>query len=307
MIDVIKRTSESNSSSKEYYSVDVMNYNGPDIVEPENVAPVVETKPKRGRPARKEPMYEVKNKDSEVSDYEESYYETNALLKGTIGQIDMLNNDIAQELKVIKQSKTLKKKYDYISELTSTSSNLLGQKISAVRELNNSINSIHNLELKRMKELKLNEDDGDDDRKMMDMYNAFINTPIGINQPQMFAPSAIDVTMQNNSSINMITAQDDDPGYNNYINNLTPQQKKMYNDKTNIKVCVIYDPDTGFREFKNINMDTMQEVPGLELPSPTFLEDTQINLKTGIARNANLNLNYPLIVQPSAGGTGNII
>ena len=51
----------------------------------------------------------------------------------------------------------------------------------------------------------------------------------------------------------------------------------------------------------NINLDTNQSVPGLPLPDAHFLDDLNINMNTGVARNSNLDLNYPLIIVNNVG------
>ena len=65
------------------------------------------------------------------------------------------------EISKIKDSRVLKRKYEYITDLTNTSSNLINAKISAIRELNKTITDCNNLE-KRIKDLKLNTEVDDD-------------------------------------------------------------------------------------------------------------------------------------------------
>src|SRR5574344_1967430 len=125
--------------------------------------------------------------------YSKTYDETNNMLKASIYQIDGLQTEITQELKKIKESKALKKKYEYISEFASTISSLVSTKVTAIREMNNSITQGHNLEMKRMKDLKLTENEKDDDKHIMDMYNAFISTPMGSYNP-LNTPSLADMT-----------------------------------------------------------------------------------------------------------------
>ena len=149
--------------------------------------------------------------------YHESYTETNNMLKSVIMQSDIMTNEISKDLSDIRSSKTLKKKYDYISMLASTSSTLLGTKVTAIRELNKSITDSHNLDLKRAKELKL-VNEQDDDNRIMDMYNAFISTPMGINAAN-FIPQSQEMNYVPSGSIDTSSS---DAGYVNYLNNLTP-------------------------------------------------------------------------------------
>jgi hypothetical protein len=229
--------------------------------------------------------------------YADSYNETNNMLKTSVVQIDILNSDIKQELDVIKGSKTLKGKYNYIAELTGTSSALLGTKISAIREMNKTITDCHNLELRRIKELKLGETEKDDDKTMMDMYNAFISTPMGAYNP--LGPSLTDISMPGNLNIvrTDITDSNGDTGYSNYINNMTPEQNRMRMERNpNIQTVVMYDQGTGSRQFEIIDRTTGQPIPNMPKPADFILEDLYINPRSGTARNANMNVEYPLVV-----------
>lgn len=251
--------------------------------------------------SRKSPTVNM-TKSKKDESYYDKYAKTNALLDQTIFEIDDLNSAVKNELKLVTASKTLKKKYEYISELAGTSGSLLSTKVTAIRELNKSITDSVNLEIKMAKEKKNEEET--DDKRIMDMYNAFINTPIGAYAPPV-APSNIDMVLGNSGvSITPVTptgeVQTDDLGYNQYMNNLSPEQRKIQLEKENIKTCVIFDPDTGQRYFDNINLDTNQPVPGLPLPEAQFLDELNINMNTGVARNTNLNITYPVVIKHSA-------
>ena len=268
-----------------------------DITVLKDPAPGVPMEPKKRAKTKRKKMSdgnEIYSVDNQSDSYADSYAETNMMLKGTIGQIDILNRDLSDQLNLIKSSKTLKKKYEYISELANTSSSLLSTKITAIRELNNATTNSHKLDLQRMKELKLTKEDQNDDKRIMDMYNAFINTPVGTYNP-IFAPTPIEAnTAGGLDGIVRVDMGNDDAGFNNYMNNMSPEQRAMLTEKQNIKTCVVFDPDTGARYFDNINMDTGESVPGLPIPSQNILDECNININTGIARNSNLSLNYPL-------------
>lgn len=251
--------------------------------------------PKRGRPRKTESVNMTRASDTKG--YYDRYSKTNALLDQTIYEIDDLNSAVKRELKAITASKTLKKKFEYVSELAGTSGNLLSTKVTAIRELNKSITDAANLEIRMARENK--EAEETDDKRIMDMYNAFINTPVGVyTGPQ--APSAVDMVMGNNGTTLMTKVNgeyQEDPGYDQYINNLTPEQRKIQLEGKNIKLCVVFDPDTGNRYFDNIDMDTGASVPGLPIPDQHFLDDTNINMNTGVARNTNLNITYPVVLK----------
>lgn len=299
MISPVSKIEKDSESSKGTFKVNVIGLVGKkqDVYNP--AADDEEQKPKRGRPRKTtESVNMTKAKKDEG--YYEKYSKTNALLDQTIFEIDDLNSSIKKELKTVISSRTLKKKYEYMSELAGTSSNLLSTKITAIRELNKSITDSANLEIRMARETKQEEDT--DDKRIMDMYNAFINTPVG-SYTGPVAPSNIDMVMGNNGTTIMTTAngefQTEDLGYNQYMNNLTPEQRKIQLEGQNIKTCVVFDPDTGQRYFDNINFDTNEPIPGLPLPEAHFLDDLNINMNTGVARNTNLNLTYPLFIKRS--------
>ena len=263
--------------------------------------PVVEKK-KRGRPRKNVDASEVVTAEESPTEltmmqsntpYINTYEENNNALKGAVMQLDFLNNEVMDQINKIKESKTIKKKYDYISDLSAVSSNIISSKISAIRELNNTISKCHDLELKRTKELKLTTDDKTDDQRLMDMYNAYISVPMGTKYP---TPSTIDLVTASNG-MNQYHNSNEDIMYQQYQQNKTPEQNYMLQlEDPNIKTVVVYDRGTGQRRFDVIDMRTGQSVPNMPLPDPAFLDDTNINLKTGMARNSNINMNYPLIV-----------
>ena len=276
--------------------------------------PVVELEdsitPKRGRPPKKKHV-DMNIEDSTSTNlnsaqsnvpYTESYNESNMLLRGTIYQIDSLNSDIQSELTAIKASKTLKKKFDYIAALAGTSGTLLGTKITAIREMNKVITDCHNLEIKKIKDLKI-ENAQNDDKYIMDMYNAIITAP-----PQMMpsmAPSIMDATI-NPMHTGFVTTDIGsigggavtDPGFQNYLNTMTPEQNRMrYENNPNIKTIVRYDPNSGMRRFDVVDTATGAPIPNMPLPPDVILEDLVINTRTGIARNSNTNMDFPIFIE----------
>lgn len=230
-------------------------------------------------------------------DYARTYTETNNLIRGAILQADELSSEIKQDIDAVRSSKTIKNKYTYITNLTASASALISTKISAIKELNSTITQGHNLELNRLKTLKLNEKDSNDDMKMMDIYSAFVNTPIGTYTPP--APSIQDLTLGVNSQnpsispVEMIST-------NNGSTGLSPEQNRMRMESNpNIQVVVRYDQSTGQRCFDVIDKNTGMSVPNYPRPDSFLLEDTTIDIHTGIARNRNINAVWPLIMEGS--------
>lgn len=234
------------------------------------------------------PMYQ-----SNIS-YKETYNETNGLLRNSIGQIDQLQNEVKSELDNVRLSKTLKKKYDYITMLSSTAANLINTKVSVIKEMNKVITDSHNLDLKRMKDLKVTENQVDDDKRIMDMYQAFVSTPIG--SGPALGPSSTDITLMTGIN-NIVRADIGNDTYDNYSNNINPTQNMMRLEQNpDVKTVVVYDASTGRRWFDVMNVSTGESVPNVNKPDAMFLEDTTIDVRNGIARNTNLDLTYPLIV-----------
>lgn len=265
---------------------------------------------KRGRPPKKKDnditMVPAEDTKSDLPLYQtneaylDTYGKTNAITEGIICEVDGLNAMVVTELKNIQASKTLKRKYDYISQLAGTSSNLLGTKLTAVKEMNKVITDSHNLELKRIKDLKLNtQDKVDDDKYIMDMYNAFINTPVGTyTGGTPMAPTMVEMTTMNGvQGINRTGMVATANTFDDYVNNMTPTQNMMRLEQDpNVKVAVVYDASTGNRWFDVVNIQTGESIPNVDKPDQMFLEDTVLDTQNGIARNTNLDTTYPLIV-----------
>lgn len=233
--------------------------------------------------------------------YLDSYGTTNALTQHIITEVDGLNGMVVNELRNIQASKTLKRKYEYMAQLAGTSSNLLGTKLTAVKEMNKVITDSHNLELKRIKDLKLNtQDQVDDDKYIMDMYNAFINTPVGTyGGGGISTPSMADMTMMTGvggvTRTPIVSASANT--YDEYMNNMSPVQNMMRLEQDpNAKTVVVYDASTGNRWFDVINTQTGESIPNVDKPDQMFLEDTMLDTRNSIARNTNLDTTYPLIV-----------
>ena len=271
----------------------------------------ISTGKKRGRPKKSEstsdaativettrdlPIYQTNQS------YLETYNETNSMLRAAINQADYLNQEIMNQVDEIKGSKTLKNKYNYLSDLISASGSMISTKVSAIREMNSSITKSHDLELKRMKEMKVNEAEVNDDKYIQDIYSAFISMPRGSVAP---LPTTDQITFADSNNIKvpimmnngMVGAASGDPSFDNYMRNLTPTQNAMLLEQNqNVKSVVVYDAATGNRWFDVIDVTTGQSVPNVERKDPMFLEDTTLDVKNGVARNTNLDETYPLVV-----------
>lgn len=227
---------------------------------------------------------------------EKKYNETNNILRSAIIEIDRSLNDLQEDIRDIRSSKTMRSKYTYLSNMQAGVASLIGNKIAAARELNNTIGKCNDFELKRYKEVQAaNAASGDEDANVMKMYQAFMATPVSSNPLPNISQAAINSGIPTNG-INLASGGQD-MGFSSYMNNLTPQQNMMQLERDpNIKEVVVYNQENGSRYFDIIDMRTGQHVPNTEPMDPMFLEDITLDFKNKIARNINLGESYPLIV-----------
>ncbi len=265
-------------------------------------------KRRRGRPRKEESSTGIIKAEPEVvNSTAYTYQETTEMLRGTLCQIDDLATEVRRELDSVINSRTLKSKYNVMVGLSGNLGDILNTKISAIKEINNSIRNSNELDYKINKDNKALEGNVNDDKRLMDMYNAFIQSPIA-QQQNVMGPNIMDATLLNGSPVQKTTLGgasvnensfigETDTGYLSYVTNMTPEQRLMaLEGNPNIKMCLIYDAATQNKTFQMMDMSTGQPVPGLPARDAMFLEDTTIDLKNNIAKNINLNETYPLIV-----------
>ena len=270
-------------------------------------------KRKRGRPKKSEQQKQeiVLSDDNSVEvldnvplcesnlPYNNTYGETNYMLRESIGQINMISAAVQSEIENLKNSKTIKGKYKYMADLCSTASNLVSTKLSAVKEINNTITTCHKLEMQRLKDIKnLQSQQQDDDKYMADLYNAYINTPINQGQAASFLNMNAANTINNQTMMGQATPLygNSDDGYSDYLNNMTPEQNRMLLDgNPNIETVVVYDPNTGAKAFDVIDISTGNPVPNFPRPVESLLDDTIIDFHSGIASNSNIGMNWKVV------------
>ena len=266
------------------------------------VVPVSETTaaPKK-RSSRKKDSSEISqvNPQSSMSyiqeniPYQMAYNDTNNQLDEAIMQLNMIGSEVMQDLQVVRSSKTLKGKYTYINDMTGNAVNIINAKISAIKEKNKTINDINNLEIKRIKELKINTAAEDDNTKIANLYHAFVNTPVGIG-PGVLAPPTQNLMMTGGSDIPMYSIGNDQAAWEA---NLSPAEKRMVLDaKGAIETVVVYDENTGDRYFEVVDKTTRVPVPNVEKPDSSYIYDLDINIRGGFAKDSNRNTIYPLVV-----------
>lgn len=241
--------------------------------------------------------------------YIDTYNDSRTLLYGSIAELDVIARDVKEELTLVKDSKTIRNKYGIINDLANTAANIIGHKIRAVQELDSIVTKAHDLDMKRYKDNKSAQlaESQNQDQHIFDMYNAFVNTPVGAYNPIQF-PTMQEITMADGMGMNtgLITADINtpqpgigDPAYASYKQRETPEQRMMIMQKNNpnIKTVVVYNQENQTKRFEVRDTMTGQVIPGASVPADYLLADTTINLANGVARNANIDTVYPLVVE----------
>ena len=223
--------------------------------------------------------------------YLQSFGETNAMLKTAIAQTDILSAEVKEDIDTIRASKTLKNKYTYLTNLTASSASLIATKISAIKEINSTISQSHKLELDRAKSIRDSEKDQSDDSRMMDLYKAFVSTPVGTySSPNI--PSISDMTMNPLSNNVLAVAMGDVPDAR-----LTPEQVRMRMESNpNIMTVVKFNQSTGQRFFDVIDRTNGASIPNYPRPDPFLLDNTTIDIHAMSARNKDLDTVWPLVL-----------
>ena len=230
--------------------------------------------------------------------YEKKYEETTNLLKTSVAQLDAGLMELQNDVNQIRASKTLKRKYDYLSMLQGTMGQYIGTKVSALREINSTITKCNELELKRAKELHAQQGEENIDKKVMDMYSAFISMPTDGGSP--LGPTVNQLTYSpsiTGAMTNVITGEtSEEAGYQNYLNNMSPSQRlSLYENDPNVQQVVVYDNRTNTKRFEVMNIATGEIIPNVDKRDMMFMDDTVIDLENHVARNINLNETYPVI------------
>lgn len=148
-----------------------------------------------------------------------------------------------------------------------------------------------------MKVSELNKQD--DDKYITDLYNAYINTPVGGAPNPALQYTSANVAGNINALMNGVNTVNvnEEQNFQNYMNNLSPEQNRMIlGDNPNIETVVVYDPNTGEKAFEVIDTNTGLSVPNYPRPNSTLLDDTSIDVSTGIASNTNIGQNWKVVV-----------
>jgi len=284
--------------SPEEKMVNVYSDNTPDIIDEE---PKKKTRKKQAEspPAVAAPAFPVPQTSmsyiQENIPYATAYQETNKQLDESIAQLNILGGELMTELQSVRASKTLRNKYNYINDMTTTCTSIISAKLAAIKEKNKTINDINHLELSRLKELKTQANAEDDNTRIANMYDAFINTPIGVGKG-VLAPPMQDMMMID-SAIPQAMIGSTMNEQSMWEQSLDPAQNRMVLEaKGTIETIVVYDNATGNRWFDVVDKVTRQSVPNVERPDSSYIYDIDINVRGGFAKDSMRNKVYPLVV-----------
>lgn len=242
---------------------------------------------------------EHKSENLPMSYSNESYIDGfelgNNVIRQSIAQLDEIGYQVMEEFNKVKNSQ-MKGKYNVIPQLASALSTIINGKINAGNMINKTVKDAYDLELKRMKENKQNQNEVSDDEFIMNAYNAYISAPVGA-QPMTLPPSMINMTTPGEQIVRAAIGSTD-ASYNNYITNITPEQNLMkYEHDPNIKTVVVYDAaNPANTYFDVVDIRTGQSIPNVPRPDAMFLENLNIVEREGIARDPYLDRTYPLII-----------
>ena len=237
------------------------------------------------------------NTGSNMVPYADMYKETNQILKTVINELGVSSAQISEDLMAVRGSKTMPKKWDYVSNLQSAKVSTLTAIINATKELNNSINKANDLELKRSKENKESKEI-DSAKYMQDMYSAWVSTPVQQNMSNSgpwsspYGPITQDFTTKNLAlGMNLL-------GQTSTYNIANDQEALLMqiSDNQNIKEVVAIDRTTGATDFKYYDQTTNQFIDYVQgKDAATFLPGMEYDWSAGKAFSNDLNQSFDIV------------
>ena len=278
------------------------------------IAAARNNKPKKPRTKKlssgEEMVTRVENNDESVPliktevPYITSYEKTQNMLDETIKEIDLASAEIRQDIDDIRNSKTMKSKYTYLANLQSARATILGQRLSAIKEINATITKAHDLDAKRDKEYRaarMNEQD--DVAAMEKLYDSFVNTPVGRIDGQLVNPLTVNTQNLTLANPNMMVSsilqlQQSQDRLENFVNNMTEEQAIMFiEDNPAIEEVVLYNPNTGDSKFSYYDFSINQPVTIARAKDITmFIDGLTFNWDTLTARSRDLGRDFKIII-----------
>ena len=237
--------------------------------------------------------------------YQVAYNETNQQLDYAINQLNALGADMMADLNMVRSSKTMKNKYNIVNDLTENAVGIINAKIAAIKEKNKTINDVNNLEIRRIKELKLTASNEDDNTRIANMYHAFVNYPMS-QGPSVLGPNVQDVMFNNGPVADMTRysmGMDDTTAWQNSLN--PAEQRMVLEAQGKIETVVVYDESSGNRYYSGVDKNTRQPVPNVETPDDSTIYNLDINVNGMYAKDINRNVTYPLVVINGSNSTIN--
>lgn len=247
-----------------------------------------------------------------------TYLETAGMIKQSMDQIDTVMIDLKREFDEVRNSRTMKNKYNTIVGLAGNMADLAEARISAIKELNNCISKSNDMDYKRLKDRRdAMVSSAGDEKAVMDFYRAIVADPnLVLGQPGQRVPDnliqqvqAQMMPPQGNVASGIIRAPEDnamqaqmagltqDAGYVNYMANMPASMGNILMEQNpDIQECVVFDASTGGKWFQVMNVKTGQPIPNMQITDQMFMEDTVLNPKTKTAQNINLGKTYPLVI-----------
>ena len=231
-----------------------------------------------------------------------TYQETNGLLHETLGQIDAINVELVQEFNNVRQNRTMKNKYNILTNLSENIGSMLSNRIATIKEINNCITKANDLDYKKFKDVQAAKATMNDDKYITDLYQAFLQNPAA--QAPSYQMPAVDQSILGSGIVRANVTQGDmqntgvpmDVGYLNYIANLTPEQNLMrYENDPNVQQVVVYDAQSGAKFFQMMNVATGEVIPNVPVYDQMMMENTTLDLNTGIAKNLDLNETFKIV------------
>lgn len=261
-----------------------------------------------------------KRKQKKYKDELEKAYSPNAkMLVGVIAQAEQIHQNIEEELSHFRERKAYggTRRSESMSNLMSTQASLLSTKISAIRELNSIRNKINDLDMKH-NQITKDANDQNSDKAVIDAYTALLNAPnYGLKPIQpIVSPMSLNtgsnmqgqmlntfnlsngIVTESNPNDQNFMDRSNDPQFNNYVENLTPVQKRMILEHNpDIHTVVIYNQSSGTKRFEVMNVKTKQILQGVDKPGDFLLDGIQIDTINAIAKNKDTNEIYPLVIE----------
>jgi hypothetical protein len=223
--------------------------------------------------------------------YADAYTDTNNMTLNIIAQSDELLRECKEDLDYIRSQRAMKGKYHYINATMASMSSLLSTKLAAIKEINSNIKVANDMEYRRFKDMNANQVTMDDNQAVMNAYSAFISPPIGA--PAYQLPGTTNLT---GGLAGVVRADytgevkdQMDAGFQNYLANMTPEEKIMMNDSTNsMEECIEYDEATGARRLVWYDNATGKPVPGMPASTNLALEEYTIDPISKTAKNMHI-------------------